>query len=182
MEQPAIKILAYEARPARCDPPEAGVITAAAALVQYLRNELDGATVEHVGSTAVAGCDGKGIVDVMVVSPTGRLAQIRDHVDRLGFQRQMTRDPFPEDRPMRTGAFDYDGQRYLVHVHIVPAESTEVEDLRYFRDCLRADLELRRAYVKFKKKLLAEGISDSVDYAVAKGEFIRQCLGHQPPE
>jgi GrpB-like predicted nucleotidyltransferase (UPF0157 family) len=62
-------------------------------------------------------------------------------------------------------------------VHIIPAESTEIEDLRYFRDCLRADPELRRAYVKFKKKLLAQGISDSVDYAVAKGEFIRQCLG-----
>ena len=44
--------------------------------------------------------------------------------------------------------------------------------------CVSDDAELRRAYVKFKKKLLAQGISDSVDYAVAKGEFIRQCLGH----
>ena len=178
MEQPSIKIFAYEARPARCDPPEAGAGVAAAALVQYLRDELHGATVEHVGSTAVPGCEGKGIIDLMIVPPTARLAEVRDHIDQLGFQRQTTRDPFPEDRPMRTGAFDYNEGRYLVHVHIVPAESTEVEDLRYFRDCLRADPELRQAYVKFKKKLLAQGISDSVDYAIAKGEFIRQCLGH----
>ena len=79
---------------------------------------------------------------------------------------------------MRTGAFDFEGRRYLIHVHVVAAESPEAEATRYFRDCLRADSELRRAYVAYKKKILAAGVSDSIDYAIAKGEFIRQCLGH----
>jgi GrpB-like predicted nucleotidyltransferase (UPF0157 family) len=61
---------------------------------------------------------------------------------------------------------------------VVAAGSSEAEDLRYFRECLRADPELRAAYVAYKKKILASGVSDSVDYANAKGEFIRQCLGH----
>jgi GrpB-like predicted nucleotidyltransferase (UPF0157 family) len=177
MEHPAIKILSYEARPARCDPPEADAVDAAAALVEFLRGALDGVIVDHIGSTAVPGCAGKGVLDVLITPPQARLVEARETIDRLGFQRQTTRDPFPEERPMRTGAFEFNNRRYSVHVHIVPAESTEVEDLRYFRDCLRADPELRRAYVAFKKKLLAQGISDSVDYAVAKGEFIRQCLG-----
>lgn len=177
MEQPEIKILPYETRPARCEPHEAGAAAAAAALVQFLRRQLDGVVIERIGSTAVPGCAGKGIIDLMVMYGGGQLAEVREQIDGLGFQRQTTREPFPEDRPMRTGAFDYEGQRYLVHVHIVSAESPEVEDLRYFRDCLRADPELRAAYVAFKKKLLAQGVSDSVDYAIAKGEFIRQCLG-----
>jgi GrpB-like predicted nucleotidyltransferase (UPF0157 family) len=178
MEHPAIKILLYESAPARCELPEADAAGAAAALVEYLRTELDNLTVEHIGSTAVPGCAGKGILDVMIAPPDSRFVDVRERIDRLGFQRQTTRETFPEERPMRTGAFEYNGRRFSVHVHIVPAESTEVEDLRYFRDCLRADPELRRAYVAFKKKLLAKGMSDPVDYSIAKGDFIRQCLGH----
>jgi GrpB-like predicted nucleotidyltransferase (UPF0157 family) len=178
MEQPAIKILAYEALPTRCNPHDPGAPAAAAALAGFLRDRLAGAVVEHIGSTAVPGCAGKGIIDLAVHYPDGQLAAIRNGIDALGFQRQTTRDPFPEERPMRTGAFDYEGRRYLVHVHVVAAGSTEAEDLRYFRECLRADPELRAAYVAYKKKILASGVSDPVDYALAKGEFIRQCLGH----
>lgn len=177
MEQPAIKILPYEARPVRCEPHAAGVMAAATALAQFLREQLNGAAVEHIGSTAVPGCAGKGTIDLVVLYRDEALVEVRDQIDELGFQRQTTREPFPEDRPMRTGAFEYEGQRYLVHVHVVSAESREAEDLRYFRDCLRADPELRAAYVAFKRKLLAGGIRDSIDYAIAKGEFIRQCLG-----
>ena len=177
MEQQAITILPYEAQPARCEPLGAGTAVAAAVLVEFLRQRLNGVTVEHIGSTAVPGCAGKGIIDLMVTYPDGQLARIRQQIDDLGFQRQTTREPFPEDRPMRTGAFEHEGRKYLVHVHVVAAESSEVEDVRYFRDCLRADRELRAAYVAFKKKLLGQGISDSIDYAIAKGEFIRQCFG-----
>jgi GrpB-like predicted nucleotidyltransferase (UPF0157 family) len=178
MEQPAIAILPYDAPPPRCDPPDPAASAAAAALVGFLRDRFAGAAVEHIGSTSVPGCAGKGTIDVVVLYPDGRLAAVRDAIDALGFQRQTTRDPFPEERPMRTGAFQFQGRRYLVHVHVVAAGSTEAEDLRYFRDCLRADRELLAAYVAFKKKILASGVSDPVDYAVAKGEFIRQCLGH----
>ena len=178
MEQPAIAILPYDALPARCEPHDPGAAAAAAALVGFLSERLAGAIVEHIGSTAVPGCDGKGIIDLVVLYSEGQLAAVREQIDALGFQRQTTRDPFPEERPMRTGAFDYQGRRYLAHLHIVAAGSAEAEDMRYFRDCLRADPELRSAYVAYKKKILAKGVSDSVDYAIAKGEFIRQCLGH----
>jgi GrpB-like predicted nucleotidyltransferase (UPF0157 family) len=178
MEQPAISILPYDAPPPRCDAHDPGATAAAAALAGFLRDRLPGAVIEHIGSTAVAGCAGKGIIDLVVLYPDGQLAAIRDQIDAVGFQRQTTRDPFPEERPMRTGAFEYQGRRYQVHVHVVAAGSSEAEDLRYFRECLRADPELRAAYVAYKKKILASGVTDSVDYAIAKGEFIRQCLGH----
>jgi GrpB-like predicted nucleotidyltransferase (UPF0157 family) len=178
MEQPAITILAYEAQAPRCAPPDPELPAAAAALARFLREQLNGAAVEHIGSTAVPGCAGKGIVDLMVLYAEGQLSAAREKIDSLGFQRQTTRDPFPEERPMRTGAFDYQGRRYLVHVHVVAAGSTEAADTLYFRDCLRADSELRAAYVAYKKKILASGVRDSVDYAIAKGEFVRQCLGH----
>jgi GrpB-like predicted nucleotidyltransferase (UPF0157 family) len=177
MEQSAITILPYEVRPARCEPQEAGASAAAGALIQFLRQQLPQVTIEHIGSTAVPGCAGKGIVDLVIEYPEGQLVPVREQIDRLGFQRQTTREPFPEERPMRTGAFEHEGHKYLVHLHVVSNASPDVEDMRYFRDCLKADPELRSAYVAFKKKLLARGVTDSTDYAIAKGEFISQCLG-----
>ena len=50
------------------------------------------------------GCAGKGVVDLMLVYPDGLLGASREVLEALGFQRQTTRDPFPEDRPMRTGS------------------------------------------------------------------------------
>jgi GrpB-like predicted nucleotidyltransferase (UPF0157 family) len=172
-----MEILRYEAPQARCEPFDPATAAAAGALVAVIQEAIPDVAVEHVGSTAVSGCAGKGIIDVMVAYPDGALAATRERIDSLGFQRQTTRDPFPEERPMRTGAIEYGGKRYLVHVHVIAAKSEEVEQMRYFRDCLRADSELRAAYVAFKKKILAAGTTDPIDYALAKGEFIRQCLG-----
>jgi GrpB-like predicted nucleotidyltransferase (UPF0157 family) len=134
-------------------------------------------SVEHVGSTAVPGCAGKGIVDLMIPVPAGEMQNVKDLLDRLGFQKQTNRDPFPEDRPMRTGSVAYEGQVFLLHVHAVPAESPEVEEFRFFRACLRADPELLAAYVACKRKIIASGATDSLDYCCKKGEFIQQVLG-----
>ena len=56
--------------------------------------------IHHIGSTAVMGCAGKGAIDLMVLYSPGCLTLAKRVLDELGFQRQTTRDPFPEDRPM----------------------------------------------------------------------------------
>jgi GrpB-like predicted nucleotidyltransferase (UPF0157 family) len=69
--------------------------------------------VEHVGSTSVPGCAGKGIVDLMIAVRAGEMDTVKQVLDELGFQPQTGRDPFPEDRPMRVGSFCHDGQTFL---------------------------------------------------------------------
>jgi putative acetyltransferase len=130
--------------------------------------------VEHVGSTSVPGCAGKGIVDLMLLYPEGQLAAARQVLDALGFQRQSTRDPFPEDRPMRTGSVIHDGTTFLLHVHVIAASSPEAIELRRFRDRLRADPGLVASYVAAKKAILAAGVTDSVEYCIRKGAFVEQ--------
>src|SRR5262245_8570819 len=129
--------------------------------------------VEHVGSTAVPGCAGKGVVDLMLLYPAGLLDAAKAALDRLGFQRQSTRDPFPEDRPMRLGAIEHSGKVYRLHVHVIAAEADEAAVLRSFRDRLRADPILRAAYEVRKREIVQAGITDSVNYSEAKGDFIR---------
>ena len=136
-------------------------------------------SVEHIGSTAVPGCAGKGIIDLMVLYPAGLLEAAKETLDRMGFQHQTTRDPFPEDRPMRVGSMEYEGQQFRLHAHVLCVTSAEVEELRAFRDRLRAEPALRAAYEALKRTILAEGIVDSVDYAEAKSDFVRGCVRHR---
>ena len=132
--------------------------------------------VEHIGSTAVTGCAGKGIIDLLVLYPSGSLEATRDALDRLGFQRQSGADSFPETRPMRVGMVEHLGRTYRVHAHVVEAGSAEARELVRFRDLLRANAGLRRAYEMEKCKILARGVTHGAEYAKAKGEFVRRVL------
>ena len=133
--------------------------------------------VEHIGSTAVPDCAGKGIVDLMAIYPEGKLAATRMAIDGLGFQQQKIGHIFPEERPMRVGAIMYAGKRYRLHLHLIGANSPEKESLRRFRDALRVDPALRDAYQAKKRAILLSGLREAKDYTHAKGEFINSVIG-----
>ena len=132
--------------------------------------------VEHIGSTAIAGCWGKGIIDLLVLYQPGDLESARAALDRLKFQRQSGPEPFPESRPMRVGSVEYLGRMYRVHAHVVESGVDEARDLIRFRDILRVNISLRRAYETEKRAILARGVTKSTDYSKAKGAFIRSVL------
>jgi GrpB-like predicted nucleotidyltransferase (UPF0157 family) len=132
--------------------------------------------LEHIGSTAVSFCWGKGIIDLLVAYSAGYLGSARNTLDRLGFQKQAGLDPFPESRPMRVGSVEYFGRTYRIHAHVIERESDEARALVRFRDLLRDNIFLRRAYEAEKRAILARGIIEGTEYSKAKGEFIRRAL------
>jgi GrpB-like predicted nucleotidyltransferase (UPF0157 family) len=167
----------YESRPAACrayDPRAAAVARQIDALIS---GQLPKIHAEHVGSTSVPGCAGKGIVDLMISVPDGEMENVKELLDRLGFQRQTGPEPFPEDRPMRVGSLTHEDETFLLHVHVIPAASPEAEEMRFLRACLRADSELMKAYVAQKRKIIAGSVTDSLEYCKAKGEFLKMVLG-----
>ena len=178
MDHPTPAVIGpYESRSAVCrdyDPRAAAVARQVAAL---LRDQLPQLQVEHIGSTSVPGCAGKGIVDLMIPAADGEREQVKQLLDQLGFQRQTTPDPFPEDRPMRVGSLVFEGETFLLHVHVIPANSPEIDEIRFFRICLRSDPELLKAYVARKREIIASGVTDPLAYCSEKGKFIREVLG-----
>ena len=138
--------------------------------------------VEHIGSTAVPGCWGKGIIDLLVVYTPGCLEEARNTLDGLGFQRQKGHEPFPESRPMRVGSVRYLGRTYRTHAHVIEAGSSEARDLVRFRDLLRHNIDLRCRYEAEKRTLLARGITKGTEYSNAKGDFIRSALTASGPD
>jgi GrpB-like predicted nucleotidyltransferase (UPF0157 family) len=146
--------------------------------IQSVQPELRG---EHIGSTSVPGCGGKGIIDLAVLYPEGFLPRARAALDGLGFQKQGGPEPFPEERPMRVGAVEHAGRSFRIHAHVVALNSQEHAELVWFRETLRADRALRQRYEQRKKAILESGIQDSIEYCKAKGAFVMDLLkGRQP--
>ena len=135
-------------------------------------SRLPDVSVEHVGSTAVPGCGGKGIVDVMVLYPDGALDQVKQVLNELGFQRQTVGHIFGEDRPMRVGALEHEGDSFRIHAHVISAHSPEVLSFRAFRDRLRAEPQFMAAYVACKSNIVAAGVKEPAEYTRRKSEFI----------
>ncbi len=139
------------------DPRATGVARRVGAVV---REQLPELRAEHVGSTAIPGCAGRGVVDLMIPVPPGQLELVKALLHALGFQRQVSPpgyEPWPESRPMRVGKLEHDGTCCRLHVHVIPTGSPEVEAQRCFRERLSADPKLRDAYVARKREILSGG-------------------------
>ena len=128
--------------------------------------------IEHIGSTAVPGCRGKGIIDLAVTYLEGDLERAKAALDDLGFQRQAGRDPWPESRPMRVALVSAFGAYFQVHAHVIKWNCEEHRGLIAFRDALRSDPKLLSNYEELKQQILTSGITDSLDYSNAKHAFI----------
>ena len=166
----------YEQSPAVCNEHDPRSFRVAEVVGDLIQTHLPHVKVEHVGSTAVPGCAGKGFVDLMVLYPPGQLPQVREGLDALGFQRQTGRDPFPEERPMRIGSIEFDGTRFPLHAHVIASDAPEVSEFRTFRDRLRGDPMLLEQYVALKRKIIGEGVTHSLVYSIRKGDFIAGIL------
>ncbi|MEN4013517.1 MAG: GrpB family protein [Chloroflexota bacterium] len=166
----------YQLQRPELKPYDATAVLAADEIIGLILERLPYLVVEHIGSTAVPGMPGKGIIDLLLTYPAGMLDTACELLAELGFQDQPHNDPFPESRPMRVGSYEYDRKRYLVHVHVLSERSPEVYQLRAFRDRLRLDINFRAAYLDHKRSVLNKSNVDSSEYARLKGEFIRKAM------
>ncbi|MDP9470919.1 MAG: GrpB family protein [Chloroflexota bacterium] len=145
-------------------------------VADLIRGRLPGAPVEHVGSTAVPGCPGKGVVDLMLPYAPGELDTVRTAVEGLEFRLHIGRDPFPPERPVYVGTLEHDGEPFRLHLHAIPAQDPEVATQRRFRDALQANPALVAQYAERKRAVLATGVTDGHDYNLGKNAFIRSVI------
>lgn len=152
---------------------------AASRVIRLLQTSLPGIVIEHVGSTSVPGCAGKGILDLMVLVPSGHLKEACAAVDSMGFQHQSGGVRHPDHRPMREGSFRFEDTVFRLHVHLVPEGSVDADVLRTFRDRLIANSEFVSLYVEQKHRLIDARISDRSTYTRGKAAFIELILASE---
>lgn len=180
MHEPIIQ--QYVRKDARCDDWDPRAPEVAARVAALITERLPWARPEHVGSSAVPGCAGKGIIDLQIAVEPEQLQAAKDALDALGFQRQFFGVPWPEERPMRVGAIVHDGTCYRLHVHVIPVDAPDIDVMPRFRDALRTDDELRDSYVAWKRAIIAEGYSQGDAYTAAKSRWIERVLAGERPD
>jgi GrpB-like predicted nucleotidyltransferase (UPF0157 family) len=166
----------YFEKKAELLPYDPASILVADEIIGLILDHLPFVIVDHIGSTAVPGLAGKGIIDLLIAYPDDHLQTVKDVLADLGFEPQPHFDPFPENRPMRVGSYEYMGAVYLIHVHVIKEDSPEVYEMRAFRDRLRYDRTLQTEYVVYKNRIIQSGFTSSTEYARAKGKFIQEIL------
>lgn len=175
---PETPILPYARRPAAVrpwDPRVEAVVARVRALVARVRPDV---ALEHVGSTAVPGLPGKGVVDLAIAASPEAIPGLTADLVALGFAAQEGIAAFAPTRPMLLGELDEDGERYRLHVHVIPPARGELAELLGFRDALRADAGLRDAYVAAKHRIVADAPDGEANllYTVRKGAFVEDEL------
>ena len=156
------------------DPRSATVAERVIGLIRSARPELH---VEHIGSTSVPGLPGKGIVDLGTEADPADIPAITSAMYELGFGPQPGPDAWPPTRPMHVGSVVEEGTTYLVHFHVHPRGTGDLEkDLR-FRDALRADPALRDGYARVKSAIVGpDGAADRTRYQTEKGDWILEAF------
>jgi GrpB-like predicted nucleotidyltransferase (UPF0157 family) len=128
-----------------------------------------GVRVEHVGSTAVPGLAAKDTIDIQVSVLRMDRSLYEAPLEALGYSSvwdKATDEHHFFARP-------YKRRPRLFNVHVCPAGSEWERRHLAFRDYLRTNPDEARRYEAFKKEI-APRFSDTLQYAHAKEEFIRE--------
>lgn len=163
----------YVRSPVALRPWDPRVTTVAERVIGLIQSRRPDLHVEHIGSTAVPGLRGKGIVDLGAEADPAEIPAITKAMYGLGFEAQPGPDPWPPTRPMHVGSYALEGREFRVHFHVHPRGGDLPRDVR-FRDALRADPALAASYARIKTEIVegAAGPVDRVVYQDAKGEWI----------
>ncbi len=166
----------YEPLPPQLKPADPAAILVADAAIGIILEELPDVWMEHIGSTAVPGLAGSGIIDLMLVCSSDQIDPVIKTLDRLGFQEPHTNDPLSSIPGIKVASFFYESKPYLIHLYILSDDSPRVNQFRNFRDRLRLDPAFRSAYQDLKRSFFAKSVISNAEYTRVKSEFIQRVL------
>lgn len=150
----------------------------AAQLIEQLRPRLApllAGPIEHVGSTAVAGLRAKPVVDLMApVTDLGTGPAADAPLAEAGWELV---PPELDSRPWRRFYVLPEGARRVAHLQLVERAAPRWAEVIAFRDALRRDPGLARAYAETKAAAAVAHAEDREAYTAAKAEFIASVLG-----
>lgn len=131
--------------------------------------------IEHVGSTAVPGLGGKGIIDLCIATVKGRMEKLSNQAQNAGYVF-IAHASFEDrlflqiDLSLKTGGL----QRY--HLHIVNKTSQQYSNLIIFRDFLRSHPQIAKRYVAIKQAAARKSNENKDVYMAIKQPMIEDIL------
>lgn len=128
---------------------------------------LFSASIEHVGSTAVPGLGGKGIIDIAIAVEKDCMEEAKNKLQELNYEFRPSFST-PDRFYFIIYLPDQEEGRRRYHVHLTYPESKEWRELVGFRDYLLNNPEELREYAELKKKAVLEAEEDGEKYRKIK--------------
>ena len=136
----------------------------------YLKTPL---AIEHIGSTAVPGLGGKGIIDIAIAVNKQDMEAASQQLQNLGYEFRPTfstsvRFYFVIYLP------DAEEETRRYHVHLTYSESNEWKELIGFRNYLIDHPKKAEEYAEIKKKAVVEADQDGEKYRKLKEHVFKE--------
>ncbi len=129
--------------------------------------DVNDSEIEHVGSTAVPGLGGKGIIDIAIRTPKKKLKIYLKKLKEQGFEYK----PHPGDDE-RKFLQKINNKYRRTHIHLTLNENYWKSFIA-FRDYLKENEKSRKEYENIKKEAVEKG-KENEDYRKHKERFLKK--------
>ena len=131
--------------------------------------------IEHVGSTAIVGLAGKGIIDITIACSRKDMKVVSKELQKIGYEFRPTAST-PERFFHRIDLPDTLEQLRRYHVHLTYFDSLDWQEHIKFRDYLRDHKEEREKYAELKKVAAELVNEDGEKYRKMKAPMIQEII------
>lgn len=132
------------------------------------------ARIEHVGSTAVKGLGGKGIIDILIFVKEKQITRCLQQLVEIGYEYKP--DHIGDDkRKFFQKRIINKGNERRIHVHLT-TDKGFLNSFIAFRDYLRKDKKTMEKYSKIKKQGSKIAKMDKLKYANHKSSFLKETI------
>ncbi|MCH9634101.1 MAG: hypothetical protein S4CHLAM7_08430 [Chlamydiae bacterium] len=142
-------------------------------LVDALQETL--LTIEHVGSTAIPGLGGKGIIDIAIAVSKHDFKKMPSILEKLGYIFREVHSS-SERLFFRIDLSDSSEKIRRYHLHITFPGSVEWKNFLAFRDYLCAHPEAMQEYAELKETIAQSINEDGALYRELKAPFFSKIL------
>lgn len=141
-----------------------------------LRSFLGGfVSLEHIGSTAVPGLGGKGVVDIYVIVPKKDMGKYSKLIQKAGYEYKSSGGDKNRIFHQRDSK-ELSGKTIRYHLHLTFPENQDWKNSILFRDYLRQHSEEAKRYAQIKQQAAKESNQTKEKYMAIKEPVIKEIL------
>ena len=129
------------------------------------------AKIEHIGSTAIPGLGGKGILDIVVGVSKSNIIKAKKNLEKASYE--FREKASCQERLFFRIDYPYKNKKRRVHIHLTKFNGQDWKEMVNFRDYLLKHPETVIQYIKIKKEAVKKAPGDGKKYRKHKENFIK---------
>jgi len=130
------------------------------------------AEIKHIGSTAVVGLGGKGIIDIFISVNKKEIKKTKENLEKHGYRFKPTGGS--KQRKFFEKDYKHKGKIRRVHIHLTYHNSKEFKNAVNFVKYLKDNPKMAKEYAKIKKQATELAKGNAKIYQKHKKDFLEK--------